>query len=311
MSNARPDSIDLACPACASMDFQVRALTDEGVGSLMCHACDRNYLLLDSKEYWFDVIQGGYPRLRKCPCGSTSFGVQCHYSYREDGDVQTVDVSTVCSACAKVKHLLAIDVDYSGTGELVERPLSFCENPKVLYDLQKLNLYVKREDIAEVVGFLATSCQCSFIAWIRESNKWVRRMLSPSEVIELVRQGASDRAERYLRVYASRYALEVVDVEVKTIRDEDAFWKRREIVRISSPTHVGAGGGIALLYYIDFANEYVDAQQVVRKSDEFVAMTTHLLRWLNSRFVTWRGRRCFDNPDEHTRIFGDRFTKRD
>ncbi len=73
MSKTHPESADATCPACASLDFEIRALADEGLATVKCVACNRNYLLLDSEEYWFDAIQGGYPRLRKCLCGSSSF----------------------------------------------------------------------------------------------------------------------------------------------------------------------------------------------------------------------------------------------
>ncbi len=31
------------------------------------------------------------------------------------------------------------------------------------------------------------------------------------------------------------------------------------------------------------------------------------LSWLREHFVTWRGTACFDNPDEHRRLFGNQF----
>jgi hypothetical protein len=306
MSKTHPQSIDASCPVCAAADFEVRALTAEGLANVKCIACDRNYLLLDSEEYWFDAIQGDYPRVRKCSCGSTSFRLRCDYSYRETGDVRAVDVSTSCAACAREKHLLDMDINYSGTERLVEEPLKYCENPKVLYDLQKLTLYVKREDIARIVNFLAESCQCSFVGWLRINSEWVKRALSSDEAKETVRQ----EADPYLMIYAHRDPVDIPDANVNSLKDEDIFWKRHEIIRISSPTHIGIAGVKALLFYIDFANEFVDRQIIVRKSGGFVEMTDRLLSWLKAEFVAWRGPRCFDNPDENIRVFGDRFTKR-
>src|ERR1700722_11638831 len=181
MNKMRPESIEVTCPACAALDFEIRALTDEGLAALKCLSCNRNYLLLDSEEYWFDVIQAGYPRLRKCSCGSTSISLRCDYCYRENGDVRSIDVRTICPACAKDKHLMSMDIDYSGTDELVERPLRYCENPKILYDLQEFTLYAKRDDIARTVNFLAASCKCSFVGWVRINNEWVKRELSSNE----------------------------------------------------------------------------------------------------------------------------------
>jgi hypothetical protein len=56
MNQLMPQSINLSCSACAGVAFEVRALTDEGLANLKCGGCSRDYLLLDSEEYWFDVI---------------------------------------------------------------------------------------------------------------------------------------------------------------------------------------------------------------------------------------------------------------
>ncbi len=203
-----------------------------------------------------------------------------------------------------------MDIDYSGTDELVERPLRYCENPKILYDLQEFTLYAKRDDIARTVNFLAASCKCSFVGWVRINNEWVKRELSSNEAAETVRQDNGPlKADPYLRIYAYRNCLEIPDADVNKIKHEDTFWKRHEVIRISSPTHMGIGGAKALLFYINFANEFVDDHRIVRKSDDFVAMTNSLVQWLKAEFVTWRGPRCFDNPGENIRVFGDRFTK--
>jgi hypothetical protein len=203
-----------------------------------------------------------------------------------------------------------MDIDYSDTDALFEQPLRYCENPKVLYDLQKLTLYAKRDDIARIVNFLGTTCKCSFVGWIRINKKWVKRALSLNEATETVRQENGPlKADPYLRIYAYRNSCEIPDADVTRIKDEDTFWKRHEIIRVSCPSHIGMGAAKAMLFYIDFANEFVDEQRIVRKSDDFVAMTCSLLRWLKAEFVTWRGPLCFDNPDENIRIFGDRFTK--
>ena len=203
-----------------------------------------------------------------------------------------------------------MEISYSGTEKLIQQPLSYCENPKILYDLQKLTLYAKREDIAQVVNFLAASNDCSFTGWIRANNDWVKQGLSSNAAVEINRQGnGALKAESFLRLYAYRRHLEIPDAEGKNLKDEDTFWKHHEIIRVSSPMHMVFGTVKALLFEVDFANEFIDNQKIVRKSEDFLAMTSGLLRWLKSNFVSWRGSRCFDNLEEHIRVFGDRFTK--
>lgn len=50
--------VELACPHCRSTRFEISVLKDEGVAAARCLKCNRNYLLLDSGDYWFDVRLG-------------------------------------------------------------------------------------------------------------------------------------------------------------------------------------------------------------------------------------------------------------
>src|SRR5262249_41241241 len=128
------------CPKCQSDRFELRVLRDEGLASARCVKCSADYLLLDSRDYWFDVIQKGYPRLTRCSCKNESFRLRLDYSIREDGDIDYIEAHSICSACGKTRRQLDFEVDYSGTGHLLKKPLVPCKNPKVLYDLRKLNL---------------------------------------------------------------------------------------------------------------------------------------------------------------------------
>ena len=117
---------------CQSAVFELRVLRDEGLAATRCINCSSNYLLLDSQDYWFDVIQKGYPRLTRCPCRNQSFRLSIDYSVRDDGDIDYIEVQSICSACGKTRRQLAFEVDYSGTDHLVERPLVPITNPKIL-----------------------------------------------------------------------------------------------------------------------------------------------------------------------------------
>jgi hypothetical protein len=105
-----------------------------------------------------------------------------------------------------------------------------------------------------------------------------------------------------------RNPIDIPDAEVDTMRKEDMFWKHHEVIRISSHTHMRIGE-TALLFYINFSNEFVDNEIIIRKSYTFLQLARSLRAWLEAEFVSWRGPRCFDNPDENRRVFGDRFVK--
>ena len=199
-----------------------------------------------------------------------------------------------------------MDIDYGDTEQLVTRPLRPCKNPKLLYDLKSLTLYATRSDIARAVEFLKSRHDCKFICWLRQNGKWVKHDLGCEETKITILQDPNS----YLRIYATPKAIEVPDAEVETLPQEDGFWKRHEVLRISSPTNMIWGETNSMLFYIAFSNEYVEDGIVVQKSPEFLAFTKSLMDWLGANFVSWRGALSFDNPDEHLRVFGDRFSKK-
>jgi hypothetical protein len=302
-------SVNLACPDCRSTRFEISVLKDEGVAAARCLKCDRNYLLLDSGDYWFDVIQQGYPRPGRCGCKGTAFMLRIDYEFRDDGDVHSVDVWSTCAACGKSRRQFGADIDYGPTGHLVDAPLTYCRNPRILYDLKELTLYAKRADIARVVRFLHDAGDCQFIACLRENDLWDVRNIDV-DVAEQAILKETEFSLTYLWIYAAPRSIKVPASAVSGTRREDVFWKRREIIRISSPSRMLWGlfsTRPSLLYYIHFSNEYVEGERVRPKPERFRDLTARFVAWLQSEFVTWRGPNCFDNPQEHQRAFGRKY----
>ena len=195
------------CPGCDGSAFHVRAMKDEAVGVASCAKCERSYLLLDSGDHWFDLIQERRPREARSPCKkSKGLALELEYYFRGDGDVESVNVWTVCAKCRR--RVRRFTADFGGADQLA--------------------------------------------------------------------------------------------------KDEAAFWKQREIIRISSPTNYGIGDALGTLFYIEYAMERLDGERAVPKSDAFRVLARGLEEWLGAHFVSWRGPRCFDNPDEHRRLFGAR-----
>jgi hypothetical protein len=204
---------------------------------------------------------------------------------------------------------MTVDIDYGPTESLIAEPLVFCQNPRVLYDLREITLYAERRDIVRIAAYLNTPAGCVFQGCVRDRDQWVVKRLSIDEVSSLILPEA-DRpslASSYFWIYASPATANVPAAQASSAKDESAFWKRNEIIRISSPTHTGFAGVTTLLYYLQFSNEYVENEKAVPKSAQFRKVTAELLDWLATQFVSWRGPHCFDNPDEHVRVFGDRF----
>jgi len=324
MAQTKALEISPKCPKCQSAEFELRVLKDEAVATARCINCAANYLLLDSEEHWFDVIQTGYPRITRCSCKSESFRLRIDYNFREDGDIKYLEVHSICSACGKARRQLDFEVDYSGTDHLVNQPLVPCKNPKILYDLKQYNLLLLFPDMSQIVEHLAVEAKCKFISRVRRNDSWINILQDAA--------GAKTTIERdkFLFIYATPSLIELAEEQVGTLKKEHAFWKRSEVIRIGSKSHVCTYRSadnvpqichcsappthamyteVGLSFYIEFSSEFVCEDKIVKKSELFKNVTTELTAVLKRRFVSWRGPRCFDNPDVNVRIFGERFRR--
>jgi hypothetical protein len=308
MAQARR-TLDILCPSCHANEFELSLMKDEQLGTARCEGCHRDYLLLDSEDYWFDVIQKGYPRLSRCSvCKSTSFRLSFDYAFRDNGDVRAVAVWTTCASCEKRVRRMTIDIDYDGTRALIEEPLRYCSQPKVLYDLKEFTFYVTRDDFAGVVDYLGGNAGATWLAWVSEEQRWVQKSLQRDEVRRLVQSDPGRlRPEKFMQIYCMLKPIAVPESEVATSKQEDRFWKRNEIIRLRAPTHMVLGSNLGLLFYVNFSCEFVDDGKVTRKSREFCALADRFVEWLKAHFVSWRGPNCFDTPQENRRMWGDRF----
>jgi hypothetical protein len=296
---------DVACPACQQPTFELRLLRDEGVGLARCDACGRVFLLLDSVDYWYDVIQQRYPNVVRCGCRGSSFRLSLKYSFRDDGDVRHVALHSVCESCEKSKRQLSIHIDYSPTTALVKQPLVFCATPKILYDVKELSLFALPDDIFSIVRFFAEDEQCRLAGCVFERRDWKCCSLSLAEAEHAI---TSKRALSYQFIYAAQRAIDISSGDLETAKGEDRFWKRGELVRIGAPTLMGyAPNKTGRLYSVNFANEFVDDERVIKKSARFRALTQRLTAWLADRFVDWRGADCYDNPRELQRLFKNEY----
>jgi hypothetical protein len=306
----RVQRVDLDCPECHAPHFEISLLKEETIGVVKCLRCSRDYLLLDSADYWFDTIQQRpYPKPTRCGCKATAFRLRLDYEFRDDGDVRAVAVWASCAACEKSRRVLDVEIDYGPTEQLMTTPLVYCRNPKIHYDLHELTMYAEPADIARLVVFLSKEAGCRFLASLRESGEWRVREIDAGEAEQAVlREGVSPLT--YSWIYASPHAIKVSADAIGSGKKEAGFWKRHEIIRISTPIRMAfpaTRDKPALLYYIRFSTEYVEDERVVAKSPPFVDLTALLVKSLGTKFVTWRGANCFDNEEEHLRAFGDRF----
>ena len=55
-------------------EFQIRYNSDENAGILTSRS-GKSYFILDSKDYWYDMIQEVYPSKKKCSCKNDFFKI--------------------------------------------------------------------------------------------------------------------------------------------------------------------------------------------------------------------------------------------
>ena len=234
-------------------------------------------------------------------------------------------MQSICPACGKSRSQLEINIKYGGTDHLFKSPLVPCKNPKIFYDLKDINLLITLSDMERIVDHLADKAQCNFISRTLRQDIWVSVQQDAAGAKAIIEQG------KYLFIYAMPGQVEVPEYQVNTNKKEDVFWKRSEVIRISSKNHVclyrlgdsppnicycsdipthGSYTELGLSFYINFSNEILRAENIVSKSESFRKLTASLLAMLQGEFACWRGPHCFDNPEVNVRIFGDRFRKK-
>ena len=135
-------------------EFQLRVLKEEGTGLLTTRS-DKSYLILDSLDYWYDLIQTFYPKKKKCKCSNEWFVVQFDYALRPDEeDIKNVQITATCTNCNKFSKVMSIDFKYSPTLQFLAQPINYCENPNIKYKYKELNYYWKYEDLKLFLNFM-------------------------------------------------------------------------------------------------------------------------------------------------------------
>jgi hypothetical protein len=68
--------------------------------------------------------------------------------------------------------------------------------------------------------------------------------------------------------------------------------------------------GYGLLYYINFCNQYIYEGKIEDKSKLFEEITFTLKDWLKKKFVTKRGKHCFDGEEAYNNFIAKRYNKK-
>lgn len=263
----------------------MRVIRDEQVALLTCPK-EHHSFLLDSSEYWDDVVQDGRPHERRCKCGGREFEVSLDYEMRDDGDVRSVSVETICVSCEKRAIATTFDIGLTPTDTLLSRPLEPCDEPWLIPKRTELTGLWVAEDLRDLVRYLGEIALCYYAP----AND--RPALATASTV-----AAALDPQKLFHLY---FSTDVVEVFANP-RD---CWKRLPVIYITSPFRMIYRTGAADLYYMRWARELIVKRQVVQQQRELLALTDRLMIWLNAHFTSARGEKAFDNNAEYERLKG-------
>lgn len=293
--------LKIATPSDGETEFQLRVLKDEGVGLLTTRS-QRSYLILDSLDFWYDLIQTTHPKKKKCKCGNEWFHVQLEYLLRTDKtDIENVLVTATCTDCQKFSKVMSVDFKYSPTLHFLNQPITFCKTPDIKYKFKELNCYWEHKDLARFLEFMITDSGLHAYCYYGKHPDYIRKFeaVSYERAIEITTIN-----HRYLDFYFSPVEISDLSKMIDSDTDTGVFikedlWRRNELIHLSSPFHIL---GYGLLYYIHYCAQYLDKGEVANKSPEFEKKTIQLENWLKETFVTGRGKNCFDGEEAYKRV---------
>ena len=266
---------------CGAQQFRVRLEPDEQVGLLTCSA-GHHSLLLDSRDYWADVLQEGRPKEIKCRCGGVLFRVDLVYDFREDGDVRSVYVSPTCCDCGRERAAASFDIDYSPTAELISKPLDPIEQPWLKAKRCEITAYWQPADAERFASYLSGILE---VRIYRDSNGF--------------EECGIEAVEFYPELKYDLYFTNVLGLPPLRERDPQ---KAAPLLRLTSPFHIACPSGIALLHYIEYADEILQGAEIMKQPPPFLSFARQAREWLHENYLSKRGSNAADNPAEYERI---------
>ena len=262
-------------------EFQIRYILDENVG-LITSRSDKSYLILDSIDYWYDCIQNEYPPKRKCKCKNDFFKLCFDFVPRVGtDDYRAVELTSCCTECGKQRKFATIDIDYSPTKQLFERPITYCERPKIKYKTYSVRGFWKDDAFYNLIDFLSQQ-QLLIYCWYWDEGKRLVKKFTAEELKKFL----FEEKRRFLNIYFSTEPLE--GRLAKQFSNEEGIsvsvdiWRKEEIINLHGPLMIAAEGA-GLFYSMDFCSEYINAGQVTAKSEDFCKLAQKVWQYSRER----------------------------
>ncbi len=247
-------------------EFQIRFIRNEQVGVVTTHS-KKSWFILDSKDYWYDLIQEEYPTKMRCSCKNTYFRLIFDYVPRiRTEDFRAVEISACCTHCGKQKNIGTVKIDYSPTAQLYSQPLTFCPQPRLKYKTYAVQGCWTEEYLHALTAFLADEAPFMY-CWYSDKadHKRYVRIITAEELNQFLFEG------RFIRIFFSRKPLDIVSApeadDGQGAYVDDTIWRKQEVFMLNGPFLVAGRG---YFYSMVFCSEYLDPDgQVQPKGEDF------------------------------------------
>ncbi|WP_320052493.1 hypothetical protein [uncultured Acetobacteroides sp.] len=277
-------------------EFQIRLIKSEGVG-LLTSKSEKSYLLLDSIDYWYDLIQDKYPTAKKCSCKNIWFNIQLTYVPRfETEDVREIIVKSTCTKCQKQITQYSIDIRYSPTQHLIDEPITFCEKPKLKCKSEWINTYWSFTDVENFLRFTEEALQSHLYIWYWDKEKSLRFF----EKLDCKNVSKVAFENKYFIIYIAKEEI-AIDRFIAYSDDKagavthEALWRKNELIEMYCPMTNSILNGTNGIYVLRFGVQHIEKGEVKDKSDNFKNYISSIRDYWKSKFTSKRGRNCFDN----------------
>jgi hypothetical protein len=281
--------VEIICKcACGSQNFQLRLKRDEQVGLLTC-AVGHHSLLLDSRDYWADVLQERRPAQSRCRCGGVLFRVALEYEFRVGGDVRSVSIKPTCSECGREQRIVLIDIKYSPTELLIANPLDPIEQPWLQPKRHEITSLWKPADAERFANHLSITLGA--------------RVFSRSASSEFSECGI-ESVQFFPELKRDLLFTNMPELAVPFGNEPQ---RSSPFLRLSAPFHMlyslpsGSEAPVHLLHYVQYSREVVTQGRLEKQPPSFLEFARQACEWLNQNFVTSSGKNTADNLEEYLR----------
>jgi len=273
-------------------EFQIRFINDENVGILHSRS-DKSYFILDSFEYWYDLIQEKYPSVKKCSCKNDWFKIKFEYEKRkENNDFCEIIIHLTCTNCMKQKSF-PIEIDYSPTNELYNKPITFCEHPILRCNLYQLSELWDENSFKKFLNYMFNTLKLKAVCWYYHEKRRILENVNFERLTEILNDKhetvLGDRNYKFYSIFLSQSEIS----HDKMIKDEESenrgspylygtylkedLWRRLEVIELKAPINVVGRG---MLYRICACEQFIIEGKIEDKSDSFKKIVTQMLKWI-------------------------------